>query len=417
MTSKHYARGGDSDNGGVHTNSGVGNRTFYLISQGGRTGGTTVHGIDGASLKKSATLYLDVIQHLVSGSDYADLAAVLGHSCHALARHHTAGMSRADCRNVHRATRATRLRTTPPRAKQPPDARMTCPKGAGPVRVLLDSEKGTPTRTFDEGPTWGRAPIPHALPLPVPANATSGHSSWYSSEPQDALASSLTMRRVALPTGRPAYLWFQQWRFLEAGTNVDGSPINYDAGTVEVADATRGRGPYPAEGLPWVNGPRDVVNDDPQFENPAGGRVGFSRDSRGYLASRLSLKRYAGHAVSSQFTMNTDNNGTTLQGWYLDDVRVYTCGRAPVPRSTPRISGSAAAGDTLSATSGRWAPSRARTRIHWYADGRAIAGATGSSYDVRGADAGKLITVKVTAAASGRHASTFSAATDPVTGP
>jgi Zn-dependent metalloprotease len=75
MTSRRYARG-EADNGGVHTNSGVGNRTFYLISQGGRQGGQTVRGIDGPSLRKSATLYLDVIQHLVSGSDFADLGAV-----------------------------------------------------------------------------------------------------------------------------------------------------------------------------------------------------------------------------------------------------------------------------------------------------------------------------------------------------
>ena len=40
-----------------------------------------MRGIDGPSLRKSATLYLDVIQHLVSGSDYADLAAVLDRSC------------------------------------------------------------------------------------------------------------------------------------------------------------------------------------------------------------------------------------------------------------------------------------------------------------------------------------------------
>src|SRR6185295_2885162 len=93
MTSKRYARAGTFDNGGVHINSGVGNRTFYLLSQGGKQGGRTVHGIDGRSLAKSATLYLDVIQHLVSGSDYADLAAVLDRSCHALARHHRAGFT------------------------------------------------------------------------------------------------------------------------------------------------------------------------------------------------------------------------------------------------------------------------------------------------------------------------------------
>ena len=358
-TSRRYVRG-EADNGGVHTNSGVGNRTFYLISQGGKQGGETIRGIDGPSLKKSATLYLDVIQHLVSGSDYADLGAVLDRSCHALARRHQVGMTRADCRNVHKATLATRLRTTPARAKQPPDARLTCPRGAGPVRVLFDSEKGAPASKFDAGSTWLRAPRLSPLAFPqVPANATSGRRSWFSIEPQDTTVSPLTMHPVALPAGRPAYLWFQQWRLLESGTIVGGTPINYDAGTVEVDDATRGHHAHPAERMPWVNGPRDVITD--QFGNPSAGRVGFSRDSRGYVASRLTLNRFSGHAVSPQFTMNTDNDSTE-QGWYLDDIRVYTCGRAPVPRSTPRISGAAAVGARLTATTGRWSPSRAKRR-------------------------------------------------------
>jgi bacillolysin len=140
------------------------------------------------------------------------------------------------------------------------------------------------------------------------------------------------------------------------------------------------------------------------------GRVGFSRDSRGYLASRLTLTRYGGHAVSPQFTMNTDNDSTE-QGWYLDDIRVYTCGRAPVPRSTPRISGPATVRAQLMATTGRWSPSGARLRIQWYADGQPIADATGSSYVVRGADLGKRLSVKVTATSHGRHGSTFSPAT------
>ena len=323
MTGRRYAPSGDFDDGGVHTNSGVGNRTFYLISQGGRQRGRTVHGIDGRSLTKSATLYLDVIEHLVSGSDYADLGAVLVRSCHELARHHTAHLTRDDCRNVQKATRATRLRTSPPRARQHADARMTCPKGTGQARVLFDSEKGRARHQFVAGTTWVRAPSSTVFP-PVAANATSGHRSWFSAEPQDTTVSSLVMRPVALPAGHPAYLWFQQWRLLEAGTNVDGTRVNYDAGTVEVSDVTRGRAPKPAEALPWVNGPRDVITD--QFGNPSAGRVGFSRDSHGYLASRLSLQRYAGHEVAPQFTMNTDNDSTEV-GWYLDDIRVYTCGR------------------------------------------------------------------------------------------
>jgi len=160
----------------------------------------------------------------------------------------------------------------------------------------------------------------------VAANATSGHTSWFSSEPQDTTVSSLTMHPVALPAGQPAYLWFQQWRLLESGTIVGGTHINYDGGTVEVADLTAGLPAAPAEGLPWVNGPHDVITD--QFANPAAGRVSFSRDSRGYLASRLTLTQFAGHTVAPQFTMNTDNDSTDV-GWYLDDVRVYTCGTVP----------------------------------------------------------------------------------------
>jgi len=412
MTSRLYA-GGRDDNGGVHTNSGVGNRTFYLISQGGKQAGQTVHGIDrGTRLTKTATLALSVIQHLVSGSDYADLAAQLEQSCRALARHGTVGFTPGDCRNVHRATLATGLRTTPRHAGQPPDAPMTCPRGSGPVRVLFDSEQGTPTAAFDAGPTWVRAPNDTVFP-PVSANATSGHRSWFSSEPQDTTVSSLTMHRVALPTGRPAYLWFQQWRVLEAGTNIDGTPVNYDAGTVEVTDATRATTPRPAEGLPWVNGPRDVITD--LFGNPSGGRVGFSRDSHGYLASRLALTRYAGHATSPRFTMNTDNDSTE-QGWYLDDVRVYTCGGALVPRSVPTISGSPTLGSRLTAGHGRWSRRGLTFRYHWYADGAAIAGAGRASYHVAAGDVGRRLSVRVTATWPGHgHASTFSAATAPVT--
>jgi hypothetical protein len=412
MTSRLYARADDLDNGGVHTNSGVGNRTFYLISQGGHESGRTVHGIDNGSLTRSATLYLDVIQHLVPGSDYADLAAVLDAGCHALARHHRVGFTRADCRNVHRATLATGLRTTPPRAKQPPDAAMSCPKGRGPARVLFDSEKGRPTSRFDAGSTWLRAPDDSVFPA-VPANATSGHRSWYSIEPDSTTASSLTMHPVALPSGRPAYLWFQQWRFMEAATLPGGSRKNYDGGTVEVADTTRGHGARDAEGLPWVNGPRDriVVGEG----NPAGGRLAFGRDSRGYLASRATLTRYAGHAVSPQFTMNADDVNGDL-GWYLDDIRVYTCGRGPVPVRTPVVVGDAEVGGRLTAAPGDWSPRRARVHVRWYAGGERIAGATGTAYQVRAEDVGERISVKVTATSHGRRTSTFSPATAPVTG-
>ncbi len=399
MTSRRYV-GGIDDNGGVHTDSGVGNKTFYLISQGGTFGGQTVTGIDDATLTKSATLYLSVIQHLVSGSDYADLAAVLEQSCADLAAAGTVGFTTADCTAVHQATLATRLRTTPRGAPQPPDAPMTCPPGAGPVRVLFDSETGAPRAKFLAGPTWSRAPDAAG-----PANATSGRASWFSLDPEDPGVSPLIARvPVALPAGRPAYLWFQQWRVLDfIGHGV------FDAGTVGVADSTLRSGPQNAAGLPWVNGPVNRIDD--RYGNPGGGQLGFGRDSRGYLASRADLSRYAGHAVTPRFTMYTDNS-VAYPGWYLDDIRVYTCGGVLVPTAVPLVTGETRVGERLTATPGAWSLPGVTTTYRWFADGHRIAGATGRHYRIRPRDLRARLSVRVTAFKTGHgHASTSSAGT------
>jgi bacillolysin len=384
MTSPLYA-GGVDDNGAVHTNSGVGNVAWYLISQGGTFHGRTIRGIDGAKLTKTATLYLSVIQHLVSGSDYADLAAVLQQSCADLDAERGTGFTPADCRSVHRATVATRMRTTPPAAPQPADAKLSCPRGSGKVRVLFDSETGKPRSKFRTGPTWERAPSTDA-----PANALSGRSSWFSLDPEDIGTSALVVRRpVPLPAGRHVYLWFHQWRVLDYALHF----VN-DAGTVQVADMSAGGRARNASGLPWVNGPRGRIED--LYGNPAGGQLGFGRDSHGYVASRANLTTYAGHALKPGFVMNTDNS-IAYPGWYLDDIRVYTCGSKLVPTRSPVISGRARVGSRLKASHGGWSLSRVSVRYRWLSGGHPIPGATGSTYRLRAADRNHRISVRVTA--------------------
>jgi hypothetical protein len=281
---------------------------------------------------------------------------------------------------------------------------MTCPRGSGPVRVLFDSETGTPTTKVTTGPTWSRAPSADA-----PANATSGLHSWFSTDPEDIGTSSLTfVRPVPLPVGRPAYLWFHQWRVLDfilAG--------NFDGGTVELADDTSGSPMHGTASRPWLNGPHDRLRT--YSDNPAGGHLTFGRDSHGWTASRMSLTGKAGHAVRLQFTMNTDNS-IALPGWFLDDVRVYSCGRGPVARSAPTVSGAPQVGATLTADPGQWAGTGLTFGYHWYADGTAIAGADQATYDVAAGDVGHRLTVKVTAtSATHDRTSTFSVATAPAT--
>ncbi|MDF1488876.1 hypothetical protein [Tessaracoccus caeni] len=68
---------------------------------------------------------------------------------------------------------------------------------------------------------------------------------------------------------------------------------------------------------------------------------------------------------------------------------------------TPKISGTAKVGKTLTAKPGTWKPSGVKLGYQWYRDGKKISGATKSTYKVSKSDKGKRITVKVTGSKSG----------------
>ncbi|WP_420112662.1 hypothetical protein [Pseudactinotalea sp.] len=86
-------------------------------------------------------------------------------------------------------------------------------------------------------------------------------------------------------------------------------------------------------------------------------------------------------------------------------------------KPTPTISGTVRTGMTLRVVPETWSPS-ATLRYQWRVDGKAVPGATSSTYKVRTADRGKRITVTVTASRSGyTTASQTSAATARVVAP
>jgi len=384
-----------ADNGGVHTNSGVGNKTAYLISQGGTFNGQTIAGIDAGdpTLTKTATLYLDVIEKLASGSDYADLAARLDQSCQDLAAAGTAGLTSADCASVHAATVATELRTTPVAAPQPVDAAQSCPAGTE-MKVLFDSEAGSPAAQLTAGPGWSRG----VSPL-WGSNATSGTQSWsnttnFTFDDTTPSASSLTLAQpITVPAGQRTFLWFQGWYLLD----YDAGGF-YDAGTVEIDRTDDAPGPQPAENRSWVNGPEQLIH--PGSGNPAAGRRGFGGDSNGWVASRVDLSDLGGHPIRPRFTLDTDSSYTYL-GWFLDDIRIYSCFTAVVNQARPTIGGTARVGGTLAATGGTWLPRVDSYAYQWLRDGVPVPGATGGTYLLGPADLGRRMTFRVTAGASG----------------
>lgn len=100
---------GSSDNGGVHTNSGVANKAAYLIAAGGTFNDHTIAGI---GITKSARIWYETQQHLLtSGSDYQDLGVLLSQACTSLIG--TASITPADCNSVREAVAATEMHSQP----------------------------------------------------------------------------------------------------------------------------------------------------------------------------------------------------------------------------------------------------------------------------------------------------------------
>lgn len=68
---------------------------------------------------------------------------------------------------------------------------------------------------------------------------------------------------------------------------------------------------------------------------------------------------------------------------------------------TPKITGTATVGKKLTAVAGTWAPSKVTLKYQWLRAGKAIAGATKSTYTLVAADRGKKVAVKVTGSKKG----------------
>jgi hypothetical protein len=80
------------------------------------------------------------------------------------------------------------------------------------------------------------------------------------------------------------------------------------------------------------------------------------------------------------------------------------------PTTPPSISGVAAAKQKLTASPGAWPGSGNKYAYQWFVDGAAVDKATGSTFTVRTADAGKSIHVRVTMTTSGYQPSVASSA-------
>ncbi|WP_017239424.1 hypothetical protein [Streptomyces sp. SS] len=93
-----------------------------------------------------------------------------------------------------------------------------------------------------------------------------------------------------------------------------------------------------------------------------------------------------------------------LNGAYTTVGYTVAAGLAPKATSAPYVSGTVRVGRTLTVNKGVWTPAPGSYTYQWYANGRAISGATKSWFTLTKTQRGTRITVKVTAYRTGHTA-------------
>ena len=116
-------------------------------------------------------------------------------------------------------------------------------------------------------------------------------------------------------------------------------------------------------------------------------------------------------ATSTKYTLKALDAGKTITVQVTGAKAGYTTTSASsaavavtgvfTSTPTPKISGTAKKGKTLTARAGTWKPAGVSLSYRWYRDGVAISGAVKAKYTLRSADKGERITVKVTGKKAG----------------
>ncbi|MFC7481273.1 M4 family metallopeptidase [Luedemannella flava] len=293
------------DNGGVHADSGVGNKAAYLMTDGGTFGGVTVAGI--RDVTKVAKIWLGAEKLLTSGADYADLAYALQQSCANL------GYT-TECASVSRATAAVQM-TRQPATEAAPAQAAICPAGTRPRNLFVDR--------FSSASAWNVtstvAVDGSVRPSAVAGNALLMQTPFIDRRP----TITATLRSsVTLPTSGTVYVRFDHldaFDWIGPGYLWTGY---FDGGFLGITTSTATNPTYAAPKGAWVNGPNREIE-------AAYGGIGFGGDSRGWTSSRITLDptTYRGKKVKLQFKVRTDGiiAGSAAYGWWLDNVQVYTC--------------------------------------------------------------------------------------------
>ncbi|HET7661152.1 MAG TPA: M4 family metallopeptidase, partial [Oryzihumus sp.] len=369
-----------TDSGGVHTNSGVGNKAAYLITEGTRlepggafdgqsfTGMTDNDGhaltglADGSGetadrtqvLQKVATLYYTLEQLMPSWSTYADLDHLLPQACASLNTGSPVGplglvFHDADCAAVSHAVAATQMDQDPTSAAARPRPMAPQCTNGGTQTMLWSDDFESPTASAAR---WV------VSPKPSDANGDGfPETAWFTNPPSYGLyphsgrhnlwgddpdtPQLLTAELNTTITAHPqTYLWFAHaYDFDSAYNDGTGRSEFYDGGQVQYSTYS----PTTRTWSTWHDAGSMLVNNGYTGTLASGsgnlhaGQHAFVGTSGGYTASRLDLTPLAGKQVRLAFVVASDSDYGGY-GWFVDDVKVFSCSTTLTvtpPRTVP----------------------------------------------------------------------------------
>ena len=293
------------DNGGVHVNSGVGNKAAYLMADGGTFNSRTVTAL---GLEKTARIWYEANANLLtSGSDYQDLYDYLQQAC--VNSVGSAGITTADCGQFKNAVDATEMNLQPVRGAAPEAP--VCGPGEAARNLFYDNLENRSTGNWTPSTAVGVNGWTYDT-----FYATSGRMHLFGEDYGSVSDTSLIKTANVLLPAAPTYLHFRHaYDFEHYGGTF------YDGGVVE----------YSVNGRPWTdagalftdNGYNATLATD--FRNPLAGRRAFGGFTYGYYSSRMNLSSFAGQNVRVRFRIGADVE-VAGGGWAIDDVRIYNCG-------------------------------------------------------------------------------------------
>lgn len=302
------------DNGGVHFNSGVGNKAAYLIADGGSFNGQRMTGI---GLARSERLWHDTQKVLTTGADYGDLAEGLRATCAKLAKKKKSGFTKADCAQVELGIKATEMDFEPAVGK-PAQAPVCDTAGAKVKKSFHTSFAEYPDGKIVRGEGWVLGKQEGDSDLVDTSYSKDGDDSMFGQVTDPEGSISLQTANGTKVKSAKTYLRFTHaYNFYNVFLIF---AVRTGTATMEYSD-NGGATWKDTAGLKWDNGPTV----DPNFaDEPAA----WHGNSGGWETSRLDLSEFTGKQLKFRWTGHGAEFSDLVPGhWWLDNATVYTCSK------------------------------------------------------------------------------------------